>query len=183
LLLSRIAFLWNPIRALTGVVSSVFDAIEELRLALICGEVAETSREPPMSSIIVNVSTASKWIGSKRALWLGAGLAMILNCAIAEGDFPIEGIFTQNEPCRGDGSQQQFLRVKVTAQDVSYSGGVCSIDSKQQNGDSLAMRVTCKFSSGAVMASAVTFTKKDNNTFDMAQNEGTYKAVLHRCPG
>jgi hypothetical protein len=108
---------------------------------------------------------------------------MIATCALAEGDFPIEGIFTQNEMCRGDGSQQQFLRVKVTAQEVSYSGGVCSIDSKQQDGDSLSMRVTCKFSSGAVMASAVTFTKKDNNTFDMAQNEGTYKAVLHRCPG
>ena len=46
------------------------------------------------------------------------------------------------------------------------------------------MRVTCKFkTSGAVMASAVTFTKKDNDTFDMAQQEGTYKAVLHRCPG
>ena len=114
---------------------------------------------------------------------LGVGLAMIVNCAFAEGDFPIEGIFTQNEVCRGDGSQQEFLRVKVTSQDVSYSGGVCSIDSKQQNGDSLAMRVTCKFSSGAVMGSAITFTKKDVNTFDMAQQEGTYKAVLHRCPG
>jgi hypothetical protein len=125
--------------------------------------------------------------GGKRTFAAGAGLAMILgmilNCAFAEGDFPIEGIFTQNELCRGDGSQQEFLRVKVTAQDVSYSGGICSIDSKQQDGDRLAMRVTCKFTSGAVMASAVTFTKKDNNTFDMAQNEGTYKAVLHRCPG
>jgi hypothetical protein len=136
-----------------------------------------------MSNIIGNISTASKWIGGKRACAVGAGLAMLLNCAIAAGDFPIEGIYTQNEVCRGDGSQQEFLRVKVTAQDVSYSGGICSIDSKQQDGDSLSMRVTCKFSSGAVMASAVTFTKKDNNTFDMAQNEGTYKAVLHRCPG
>jgi len=122
-------------------------------------------------------------LGSKLTFALGAGLAMILNCAHAEGDFPIEGIYTQNETCRGDGSQQKFLRVLVTPQEVSYSGGKCSIDSKQQDGDSLAMRVTCKFSSGAVMASAVTFTKKDNNTFDMAQNEGTYKAVLHRCPG
>ena len=122
-------------------------------------------------------------VGRRRAFAVGAGLAMTLSCAYAEGDFPIEGIYTQNELCRGDGSQQEFLRVKVTAQDVSYSGGKCSIDSKQQDGDSLAMRVTCKFSSGAVMASAVTFTKKDNNTFDMAQNEGTYKAVLHRCPG
>jgi len=136
-----------------------------------------------MSNMVGNNWIGNRRIGSKLIFALGAGLAMILNCAHAEGDFPIEGIYTQNELCRGDGSQQEFLRVKVTAQDVSYSGGICSIDSKQQDGDSLAMRVTCKFSSGAVMASAVTFTKKDNNTFDMAQQEGTYKAVLHRCPG
>ena len=109
--------------------------------------------------------------------------ARVVGVAFAEDDFAIEGVYTQNELCRGDGTQQKFLRVTVTAQDVSYSGGVCSIDSRQQDGDRLAMRVTCKFTSGAVMASAVTFTKKDNNTFDMAQNEGTYKAVLHRCPG
>jgi hypothetical protein len=136
-----------------------------------------------MVNIIGKMSIGGKRAGRKQAFAIGVGLAMIASCALAEGDFPIEGIFTQNEVCRGDGSQQQFLRVKVTAQDVSYSGGVCSIDSKQQDGNSLSMRVTCKFSSGAVMASAVTFTKKDNNTFDMAQNEGTYKAVLHRCPG
>jgi hypothetical protein len=124
-----------------------------------------------------------KPMGGMLALAAGAAMVVLMNCAFAEGDFPIEGVYTQNELCRGDGSQQPFLRVKVTPQDVSYSGGVCSIDSKQQDGNSLAMRVTCKFTSGAVMASAVTFTKKDNNTFDMAQNEGTYKAVLHRCPG
>ena len=131
-----------------------------------------------MSDIIDNILTVGKL-----AFAAGAALAVLMNCALAEGDFPIEGVYTQNEVCRGDGSQQQFLRVKVTAQDVSYSGGVCSIDSRQQDGDNLAMRVTCKFTSGAVMASAVTFTKKDNNTFDMAQQEGTYRAVLHRCPG
>src|SRR5580704_13122188 len=136
-----------------------------------------------MSSIVGNMLTGGNRGGGKLTFAVGAALAVLMSCAFAEGDFPIEGIFTQNEPCRGDGSQQEFQRVKVTAQDVSYSGGICSIDSKQQDGDSLAMRVTCKFTSGAVMASAVTFTKKDNNTFDMAQNEGTYKAVLHRCPG
>jgi hypothetical protein len=136
-----------------------------------------------MSSTIGEKWIGNRWLGSKPIFVVAAGLAMALNCVRAEGDFPIEGIYTQNEVCRGDGTQQKFLRVQVTPQEVSYSGGKCSIDSKQQDGDSLAMRVTCKFSSGAVMASAVTFTKRDNNTFDMAQNEGTYKAVLHRCPG
>jgi hypothetical protein len=125
----------------------------------------------------------SNIIGSKRTFALGAGLAMILNCAFAEGEFPLEGIFTQNELCRGDGSQQEFLRVKITPQDVSYSGGICSIDTRQLEGKNLAMRVTCKFTSGAVMTSAINFTMKDNNTFDMAQQDGTYRAVLHRCPG
>jgi hypothetical protein len=137
-----------------------------------------------MTNIIGNQRIGNNWIGGKRTIAVGAGLATFLTCALAEGDFPIEGTYTQNEICRGDGSKQEFALVKVTAKDVSYSGGVCSIDSKQQEGDSLAMRVTCKFSaSGAVMASGVTFTKKDNNTFDMAQQEGTYRAVLHRCPG
>jgi hypothetical protein len=46
------------------------------------------------------------------------------------------------------------------------------------------MKVTCKFKSGAVMSSAISFTKKDANTLDMAQQGGgTYKAVLHRCLG
>jgi hypothetical protein len=118
-----------------------------------------------------------------RTFALGAGFAMILACAYAQGSFPLEGVFTQNEACRGDGSQQQFLRVKITPQDVSYSGGVCTIDTKQLDGNTMAMRVTCKFTSGAVMASSISFTMKDNNTFDMAQQDGTYRAVLHRCAG
>jgi hypothetical protein len=119
-------------------------------------------------------------LGCVSALAAGAALAMVSTCALADGEF--EGVFTQNEMCKGDGSKQEFAIVKVTAKDVSYSGGVCSIDSRQDTGSTIAMRLTCKFTSGAVMSSGVTFTKKDNNTFDMAQQEGTYKAVLHRCP-
>jgi hypothetical protein len=118
-----------------------------------------------------------------RTFALGAGIAMILNCVYAQGNFPLEGIFTQNEVCKGDGSQQQYLRVKITPNDVSYSGGVCTIDMKHLDGNTMAMRVTCKFTSGAVMASSISFTMKDNNTFDMAQQDGTYRAVLHRCSG
>jgi hypothetical protein len=119
----------------------------------------------------------------KWTLPVSAVLAMLLNSALAEGDFPIEGVYTQNEPCRGDGSKQEFLRVKITSQDVSYAGGICSIDAREQDADKLSMKVTCKFKSGAVMSNAISFTKKDANTIDMAQQNGTYKAVLHRCLG
>ena len=140
----------------------------------------------------MSISVGRRCIGRTRGVsgfcrastWtVGAALAMVWNCALAEGDFAIEGTFTQNEVCRGDGSKQQFALVKVTPQDVSYSGGVCTIDSKQLSGNSLSMRLTCKFTSGAVLSSGVTFIKKDDNTLDMAQQEGTYRAVLHRCPG
>jgi hypothetical protein len=119
--------------------------------------------------------------GNKWKFALAAGLALVFNCALAADEFPLDGIYTQNEPCKGDGSGQPFLRVKITPQDVSYSGGVCSIDSKELDGDKLSMQVTCKFTSGAIMASGVAFTKKDDNSLDMVQKEGTYKAVLYRC--
>ena len=125
-----------------------------------------------------------KLVGMKWTLAVSTVLAMLFNSALAEGDFPIEGVYTQNEACRGDGSKQEFLRVKITSQDVSYAGGLCSIDTRQQDADKLTMKVTCKFKSGAVMSSAISFTKKDANTLDMAQEGGgTYKAVLHRCLG
>ena len=136
-----------------------------------------------MSNAPVSRNDVSKIVGRKWTFALGAGLATILGCAYAQGTFPLEGIFTQNEVCKGDGSQQQYLRVKITPQDVSYAGGVCTIDMKQLDGNVMAMRVTCKFTSGAVMASSISFTMKDNNTFDMAQQDGTYRAVLHRCTG
>jgi hypothetical protein len=126
----------------------------------------------------------SNLVGVKWTLSLSAVLVMLLNGALAEGDFPIEGVYTQNEACRGDGSKQEFLRVKISSQDVSYAGGLCSIDTRQQDGDKLTMKVTCKFKSGAVMSSSISFIKKDANTLDMAQQGGgTYKAVLHRCLG
>jgi hypothetical protein len=126
----------------------------------------------------------SQLVGMKWTSAVSTVLAMLFNSALAEGDFPIEGVYTQNEPCRGDGSKQEFLRVKITSQDVSYAGGLCSIDTRQQDADKLTMKVTCKFKSGAVMSSAISFTKKDANTLDMAQQGGgTYKAVLHRCLG
>ena len=56
----------------------------------------------------------SNIIDKKWTFSLSVVLAMLLNSAWAEGDFPIEGVFTQNEACRGDGSKQEFLRVKIS---------------------------------------------------------------------
>jgi hypothetical protein len=114
-----------------------------------------------------------------------SALTLSLACATAwaQGNFPIEGTFTQNEACKDVAGKQKFLAVTITPKDVSYAGGVCTIDDKKLDGDTMAMRVTCKFKSGAVLSSAITFMRKDDNTFNMAQQDGTYRAVLYRCPG
>ena len=103
-----------------------------------------------------------------RAMVRAAAMIACTTCAFAD-DVTIEGTYTQNELCRGNGSQQEPLRVQMGASEISYAGGTCSIDSRQQSGPSLTMQVTCKFKSGAVLGSVVTFTRRDDNTYDMTQ--------------
>lgn len=128
----------------------------------------------------------SRIISGKLLLAVAAGssmmVGMVRTSARADANFPIEGTFTQNDQCK-DPVKQKFLLVTITPAQVSYAGGVCTIDDKKLEGDTMAMRVTCKFKSGAVLSSSVSFTKKDDNTFNMAQQDGTYRAVLYRCPG
>ncbi len=114
---------------------------------------------------------------------LAVGAAVLTSGALAADDLPIAGLYTQDEACKGDGSDPDYLLVKITPKDISYASGVCSIDHAQQNANKTLLRVTCKFLSGAVMASDISFTARDSKTLDMAQQDGSYTAVLHRCPG
>lgn len=118
--------------------------------------------------------------GRKSAVVLG--LMTVLSGALAADDFTLEGIYTQDQPCVGDGTDPDFLLVKITPKDISYASGVCTIDEKKQAGDKIEVRVTCKFLSGSVMAANIAFTRRDDKTLDMTQQDGTYQAVLHRCP-
>ena len=119
---------------------------------------------------------------SRRTLALGAGLMMTLTTALAEDKLAIEGNYLQNQPCRGNGSDPEYLRVKITPQEITYAGGVCSIDEKQQDGKKFSIRVTCKFKSGTVVSDNIAFTVRNEETLDMVQKDGSYTAVLNRCP-
>jgi hypothetical protein len=121
--------------------------------------------------------------GRKWKLVLAAGVAITLNGALAADDLPISGNYTQDEPCKGDGSDPDYLKVKITPEQIAYASGVCTIDNRKMDGKKISLRVTCKFISGAVMSSDVSFTSRDEKTLDMAQQDGSYTAVLHRCPG
>lgn len=110
------------------------------------------------------------------------GLMMFLGGALADDSFSIEGTYTQDQACVGDGTDPDFLLVKITPKEISYASGVCSVDDKKQEDKKVLVRVTCKFLSGSVMGANIAFTQRDNKAMDMVQLDGTYQAVLYKCP-
>jgi hypothetical protein len=101
--------------------------------------------------------------------------------ALAADDFPLAGNYTQNVACKGDGSDPAMAKVMISAQEIVSNVGVCSILDRKKDGDSFAAHVECKFPSGPLMGN-ITFTPKPDNTVDFVDGNGTYKAVLYRCP-
>ncbi len=120
---------------------------------------------------------------------LGAmvGIAVLLAAAAslrAEDDFPITGTYTENQVCRGDGSDANASRVKIGVKEIESSVfGLCTIRNRKRDGNKFAVSVECKGPGGAVMVGEVVFTVRDSNTLDFADQDNTYKAVLHKCQG
>jgi hypothetical protein len=99
---------------------------------------------------------------------------------LGEDDFPITGTYTENRACAG--ADASVLRVKITTRDIdSPILGLCSILGKKRDGAKISVHVECKGPGGAVMLGDVNFTIKPDNTLDFADQDNTYKAVLHKC--
>ena len=110
-----------------------------------------------------------------------AGLATASTRLSAQDDFPIVGTYTENRACAG--ADASVLRVKITVRDIdSPILGLCSILGKKRDGNTISAHVECKGPGGAVMLGDVNFTIKPDNTLDFADQDNTYKAVLHKCP-
>lgn len=95
----------------------------------------------------------------------------------------MQGTFSQNRACNADGTAPQSTRVVITGDQITYSAGTCNIGARRREENKLVLQVTCKQKSGKVLASYITFSPRDDKTFDMVDQAGTYKAVLHRCSG
>ncbi len=106
----------------------------------------------------------------------------ISSTSVMASEEPLEGQYLQNRPCTGTRTDPEGLKVTITSQEIVYSGGVCSIDSRRNEGDKTAFAVTCKFRSGAVMGANIALMRRDANSLQMEQQDGTFRAVLHRCP-
>ena len=108
--------------------------------------------------------------------------ATLAACANASEEIPIEGQYLQNRRCKGDRTDPAGLKVTIAPHEITYSGGVCSIDSRRNEGSKLLFGVTCKFRSGAVMGADIAFTRLDENSLHMVQQDGSFEADLYKCP-
>jgi hypothetical protein len=98
-------------------------------------------------------------------------------------DLPIVGTYTENQICKGDGSDSHVPRVKITGRNIDSEFGLCTILGSKREGNTFAVHVECTGPGGSQMLGDVTFTLRDEKTIDFSDQDQTYKAVLHKCPG
>jgi len=118
---------------------------------------------------------------------IGAVLGLIALTAVGAAgsayadDFPLTGSYTQNVPCKGDGSDPKAVQVKISPEEIVSNMGVCTILDTTHNGDTFIEHVECRLPSGPFMGD-ISFTPRPDKTVDFVDRDGNYKAVLHRCP-
>jgi hypothetical protein len=96
-------------------------------------------------------------------------------------DFWLLGDFTQNVPCKGDGSDPVEAKVKISTDQIDSKVGVCKFLDAKADGKRVNTHVECQFPAGPLMGD-ITFTQKPNNTIDFVDRDKTYTATLYRCP-
>jgi hypothetical protein len=104
-----------------------------------------------------------------------------VSAAFAEKDFPFTGTYTQNVPCKGDGSDPPALKVKISPKEIVSNIGVCTILDTTHKAKSVTVHVECKFPAGPLIGD-ITFTPRPDNTIKFVDRDNTYNAILHRCP-
>jgi hypothetical protein len=115
--------------------------------------------------------------------WLVACTAMIaaITGAKAEDGFWLSGDYTQNVPCKGDGTDRAETKVHISPQEIESKIGVCTFLDAKNDGKTVVGHVECKFPAGPLMGD-VTFTAKSANTVAFIDTNKTYTATLYRCP-
>jgi hypothetical protein len=114
---------------------------------------------------------------------LAAAIVAVLvsSAAVAADDFPLTGNYTQNVACKGDGTDPELAKVKISPQEIVSNVGVCTILDTKRDGDGFFVHVQCNFAGGPLMGD-ITFTPRPDNTVESVDRDGNYKAILYRCP-
>ena len=99
---------------------------------------------------------------------------------LLSSDHWLLGEFTQNTPCKGDGSDPLELRARISADQIESKAGVCEFLDTQSETNRLKAHALCQFPAGPLIGD-FTFTRKNNGTIDFVDRDGTYTAILYRC--
>ena len=91
-----------------------------------------------------------------------AALMTLATPLLGEEDFPLVGTYTENQACKGDGSDSGVSRVKITARDIDSVFGLCTILSRKREGATFTVHVECKGPGGSQMLGDVNFTPRDD---------------------
>ena len=103
------------------------------------------------------------------------------SAALSEKSSWLLGNFTQNAPCKGDGSDPAELKVRIDADQIESKSGICNFLSITPEPNRLKANMECHFPAGPLIGD-VTFTKKANGTIDVVDRDNNYTAILYRCP-
>jgi hypothetical protein len=109
-------------------------------------------------------------------------LAMVATPLLGQDDFPLVGIYTENQVCKGDASDANVARVKITPRDIDSVFGLCTILNRKRDGDTFSVHVECKGPGNSQMLGDINFTLRADKTIDFSDQDNTYKAVLYKCP-
>ncbi len=95
----------------------------------------------------------------------------------------LEGTYTQNQACKGDGgsSDQAKKRVVIGDKEVDSNFGPCTFGDKKWSGKVMKATATCKNKTGTTFDVSLEFTLKDDNTVGFVEEGSQYKSVLYRC--
>ena len=63
--------------------------------------------------------------------------ASVAGVAFADDAFPLTGNYTQNVPCKGDGTDPAVSEVTISPQEIVSNVGVCTILDTKRDGDSI----------------------------------------------
>ena len=112
-------------------------------------------------------------------------VTLALTAGASAGSLPdgfwLLGNYTQNVPCKGDGTDPAELQVKISTQSINSKVGVCTFLDTTEDGDSIKAHVECQFPAGPLEGD-ITFTQKPDKTVSFIDDNKLYNATLYRCP-
>ena len=102
------------------------------------------------------------------------------SAALSEKNLWLLGNFTQNAPCKGDGSDPPELKVRIAVDQIKSKSGICNFLSITPEPNRLKANMECHFPAGPLIGD-VTFTQEANGTIDVVDRDNNYTAILYRC--